>query len=172
MENQKIAEKLYREGIKVEQYFAGLSGPRIRIDVYQEGQSWQIRDVLAHFISAESSFLKLFENIRNGGGGSPEDFSINEYNDSNVLKMRQIAFEKLITLFHETRSQTVEWLKSISEDDFEIIGRHPAMGVVSLGEMVKMIYIHNQMHLRDIRIAIDAVLNDNGELAGVENTDK
>lgn len=156
MEIHLIAEKLDREGLKIDQYFSGLSESQFGINVYHDGQLWQIRDVLAHFISAERSFLKLFDNIRNGGSGSPEEFSINEYNDSQVLKMKEISSEELILLFRETRSSTLMWLKGLSEGELKITGRHPAMGVATLGEMVKMIYLHNQMHLRDLKIAIES----------------
>jgi hypothetical protein len=33
----------------------------------------------------------------------------------------------------------------------EKTGRHPFLGVTTLREMIKMIYIHNQTHYRDLR---------------------
>jgi len=160
MENHRIAEKLDREGQKIENFFSCLSESQLGINVYLDEQVWQIRDVLAHFISAEKSFIKLFEDIRNGGSGAPDNFSINEFNDSQVLKMKGLDTEKLLSLFSETRSLTVEWLNGLSEVDMEKTGRHPAMGVATIGEMVKMIYLHNQIHLRDLKIAIEPHLTD------------
>jgi len=164
MTNHKITEKLDREGQKIEHFFTNLSESQLEICVYFDEQEWQIRDVLAHFISAEKSFLKLFENIRNGGSGAPDDFSINEFNDSQVLKMKDIDSRKLLILFSETRSLTLEWLKGLSEGEMTKTGRHPAMGEATLGEMIKMIYLHNQIHLRDLKIALESHLSDGRNL--------
>jgi len=39
-------------------------------EVYTEGATWTIRNVLAHFVTSERGLLKLFENIRQGGDGA------------------------------------------------------------------------------------------------------
>jgi len=156
MTNHKIAEKLDREGQKIEKFFSNLSELQMEINVYLDGHKWKIRDILAHFISAEKSFLQLFENIINGGIGAPDDFSINEFNDSQVMTMKGLNSGRLLVLFKETRSNTLDWLIELSDEELSKIGRHPAMGEATLGEMVKMIYLHNQIHMRDIRVAIES----------------
>lgn len=158
MENQKIAEKLILEGEKVELFFLNLTESQLKIYVHLDDQKWQIKDVLAHFVSAEKSFQFLCENIRNGGQGTPDDFSINEFNNSQVKKMKNIVPADLIDLFRETRAYTVNWIKGVSERDLILTGRHPAMGDASLGEMIRMIYLHNQMHMRDLKAAINTKL--------------
>ena len=158
MSTHKIAEKLIREGQKLEQFFSNLNESQLEICVYLDEQEWQIRDVLAHFISAEKSFLLLFESIRIGGQGVTDDFSITEFNDLQVLKMKNIDPEDLLVLFGETRMRTVKWVKGLSEEETAKSGRHPAMGDTTLREMIKMVYLHNQMHLRDIRAAIESHL--------------
>ena len=154
MTNLGIADKLDREGQKIEQFFSLLSESQMGIHVYLDGQEWQIRDILAHFISAEKSFLQLFENIRLGGSGTPDGFSINEFNDSQVSAMKVMDSGKLLILFKETRSITQEWVKGLSDEEINKKGKHPAMGEATLGEMVKMIYLHNLMHMRDIKSAM------------------
>ena len=89
--NQKSAEKLLKEGEKTELYFSSLMEHEWQICVYFDKKEWQIKDVLAHFISAEKAFLVLFDNIKKYGLGSPEDFSINEFNNSQVEKMKENA---------------------------------------------------------------------------------
>ena len=68
--------------------------------------------------------------------------------------MKGLDSKKLISLFRETRRNTIEWLNDLSDEELQKAGKHPAMGEATLGEMVKMIYLHNQMHIRDIRIAL------------------
>jgi hypothetical protein len=151
---EKIIEKLQEEGDKTIDLFSSFSRKEWAALVYFDKMEWQVKDLLAHFISAEKSFLLLFNNILESKQGALEEFSIDEFNNSQVLKMKNIEKEMLIELFRATRSQTINWLKVLPESDLEIIGNHPAMGEVKIIEMVKMIYLHNQMHMRDLRSAI------------------
>lgn len=148
---EKIIERLQQEGDKALELFSSFSTKEWNTLVYFDKMEWHVKDLLAHFISAEKSFKLLFNNILESKQGALEEFSIDEFNNSQVLKMKDIEKEMLIELFRATRSQTINWLKVIPESDLEIIGNHPAMGEVKIIEMVKMIYLHNQMHLRDLR---------------------
>jgi hypothetical protein len=151
---EKIIERLQQEGDKTIDLFSSLTNREWTALVYFENIDWHVKDLLAHFISAEKSFLFLFNNILENEQGSPEKFSIDEFNNSQVLKMKNIQKEDLIELFRVTRAQTINWLKIITETDLQKNGRHPAMGEVKIIDMVKMIYLHNLMHLRDLRSAI------------------
>jgi hypothetical protein len=155
-----LTKKLINEGLKADKFFLDLSESQLQSCVYHDDQKWTIKDLLAHFISSEKTFLMLFENIVNGGQGTPVDFSINDFNNSQVAGMSGLDSKELLFLFHETRNSTVKWLETLTEEDAKKTGRHPAMGPSSLEEMIKMIYLHNQMHLRDIRKAIVAIKNE------------
>ena len=146
-----LAERLKTEGEKTAAFFAALNADQWQARVYTENAEWRVRDVLAHFISAEKSFLALFENIRNGGPGAPEDFSIDRFNVSQVAKMQSHSQSELLAEFSKTRAEMTGWVAALSESDLLKRGRHPALDVVSLAEMIKMIYLHNQMHSRDLR---------------------
>jgi len=146
-----LAERLKTEGEKTASFFAALNADQWQATIYTENAEWRVRDVLAHFISAEKSFLTLFENIRNGGPGAPEDFSIDRFNVSQVAKMQSFSQSELLAEFDKTRAETTRWVAALSELDLQKRGRHPALDVVSLAEMIKMIYLHNQMHSRDLR---------------------
>jgi hypothetical protein len=45
----------------------------------------------------------------------------------------------------------VEWVTRLQDSELERTGRHPYLGITTLREMIKMVYIHNQTHYRDIR---------------------
>jgi len=49
------------------------------------------------------------------------------------------------------RADSVAWTLSISELDLEKQGRHPFIGMTSIREMIKMLYLHNQLHYRDMK---------------------
>lgn len=45
---------------------------------------------------------------------------------------------------------------SFTEEDLQKQGRHPFLGLTTLAEMVKMVYRHNQIHLRDLRKSLES----------------
>lgn len=146
-----LAGKLSSEGKKLVEFFGGLAGPQWETEVYTEGSVWTIRSILAHLVTAERAFIKLFEQIRQGGEGVSEDFVIDRYNARQQEKTRELGPAQLLQEYQELRGQMVAWVSRLQDDELERKGRHPFLGVTTLREMIKMIYIHNQTHYRDIR---------------------
>ena len=149
--NAELAAKLKSEGEKSMEYYRGLSGPQWDTQVYTEGSIWSIRNILAHLMTAERAFLELFENIRRGGAGVSEDFVIDRYNARQQEKTRELTPEELLRQYREVRGQMVNWVSGLTDVELGATGRHPFLGVTTLREMIKMVYIHNQTHYRDIR---------------------
>jgi hypothetical protein len=150
-----LAERLRKEGEKVVAYFSALSEEQMQTEVYTEGDTWTVRNVLAHFVTSERGLLKLFERIRQGGPGSPEDFSIDHYNARQQQKTKNLTTQDLLGQFREVRANSVMWVTGLSEEDLVKEGRHPFLGQVQLVEMVKMLYLHNQIHFRDFRKVVE-----------------
>lgn len=156
---EKIIERLQTEEFLITELFSSLSPDELNLVIYFDKIEWRVRDILAHFISAERSFLQLFNNIRENNLGTPVDFSIDQFNNSQVNSMEKIQIKELVQFFKETRTSTINWLKIVPEEELNKIGKHPSMGEVKLIEMVKMINLHNQMHLRDIKNLINEHLD-------------
>jgi hypothetical protein len=149
-----LATKLQTEGEKVHAFFAVLTPEQWEVPVYTEGEKWTPRSILAHLVTAERGFLKLFEAIRQGGTGVSEDFSIDRYNASQQEKTKGLSPADLLPQYAAVRAEMTAYVSTLSDDDLATRGRHPAMGMSTLAEMVKMLYLHNNMHLRDIRLAL------------------
>jgi uncharacterized damage-inducible protein DinB len=150
-ETAMLAEKLKSEGDKFLSFFAGLTDEQWKLDVYTEGAVWTIRNILSHLMTAERAFVILFEQIRRGGSGSSEDFSIDRYNARQQEKTADLSPQELLEHYRATRTRMIEWVSGIDDADLDKVARHPYLGVTTLREMVKMIYIHNQVHYRDLR---------------------
>jgi hypothetical protein len=153
-ELNELADKLQSEGEKFFALFAGLTDDQWQKEVYTEGEIWTIRNVLAHFVTSERGLVKLFERIRNTGEGSPDDFSIDRYNASQQQKTKDISPQELLEQYNAVRSDSVAWTLSLEEADLEKQGRHPFLGMTTLREMIKMLYLHNQIHYRDMKKAL------------------
>jgi hypothetical protein len=42
----------------------------------------------------------------------------------------------------------------LKDEELEIQGRHPFLGETVIREMVKMLYLHHQLHYRDMKRAL------------------
>jgi hypothetical protein len=147
----ELAEKLKAEGEKFYALFAGLAEEQWASEVYAEGETWTIRNVLSHFVTSERGLVKLFERIRATGEGASEDFSIDRYNEAQQRKTEKLTPQELLEQYREVRDTSVAWVAGLSEEELEIQGRHPFLGMTKLRYMIKMLYIHNQNHYRDMR---------------------
>ena len=150
----ELAEKLKSEGEKMVSIFNGLSEDQWNQEVYTEGTTWTIRNVLSHFVTSERGLVKLFEQIRQGGTGSPDDFSIDRYNASMQERTKEFSSQELLGQYRQVRANTVTWISGLQPSDLDITGRHPFLGQTQLREMVKMLYIHNLTHYRDMKKAL------------------
>ncbi len=150
----ELAEKLKTEGEKLVEFFSGLADDQWTKEVYTEGEMWTIRNVLSHFVTSERGLVKLFERIRTTGEGAAEDFSIDRYNASQQAKTKDLAPADLLEQYKEVRAESIRWVSTLKDEELEIKGRHPFLGETVIREMVKMLYLHNQLHYRDMRRAM------------------
>jgi hypothetical protein len=147
----ELADKLRSEGEKIISVFSGLGDEQWGQEVYTEGATWTIRNVLAHFVTSERGLVKLFEQIRQGGAGSSDDFSIDRYNAAMQERTKELSPHDLLEQYRQVRTNTVAWISGLQESDLDIAGRHPFIGQTQLREMLKMLYIHNLTHYRDMK---------------------
>ena len=153
-EATELSGKLKTEGEKITGFFGELNEEQWRTEVYTEGSVWSIRNVLSHLMTSERAFVKLFEAIRQGGPGVSEDFVIDRYNARQQEKTQELSPAELLQQFRAVRDQMVAWVSGLEDADLERKGRHPFLGIVTLRDMIKMVYIHNQTHYRDARRAL------------------
>lgn len=150
-ELNELADKLTSEGEKFSALFAGLTETQWQTKVYTEGETWTLRNVLSHFVTSERGLVRLFEQIRLGGAGSPDDFSIDRFNASQQQKTKDLSPQELLEQYKAIRADSIAWTLSLSESDLEKQGKHPFIGMTTIREMIKMLYLHNQIHYRDMK---------------------
>jgi hypothetical protein len=146
-----LTERLRAEGEKTVIFFRSLSAEQWEQTVYTEGSIWRIREVLAHYMTAEKGFLGLFRDILNGGPGIQQDFDIDRFNASQQKKVKGLSNGQLIEQFIKVRAEMVALVSGLSVSDLQNKGRHPFLEEATLEDMIKMVYRHNQIHYRDIR---------------------
>ena len=149
-----LSERMLSEGYKTLEFFRHLTPEQWGVTIYTEGSEWVVRDVLAHFVSAESGMTRLVESILAGGAGTPDDFDLNAYNERKVAGLKGVSAEDLLVQFAALREKSAALVRGLSSEDLAKTGRHPWLGVAALTDILKMMYRHNQIHQRDIRRSI------------------
>src|SRR5512144_2729157 len=108
-EANELAEKLKSEGERFISIFSRLADDQWQREVYTEGATWTIRNVLSHFVTSERGLLKLFENIRQGGEGASQDFSIDRYNAAMQERTKGSTPWELLEQYKAIRAESVAW---------------------------------------------------------------
>ena len=149
-----LAQKLEKEGRKNLAFFESLKLDDWEQPSYSEGAQWTVRQVFTHIVEVEQSIPDLVLRIIGGEPGVPEDFDIDRWNKSKVEKMGHIPVDQLLVNFAHRRKWTVEMVAGLEEADLKKIGNHPFLGETEVADMLRLMYLHIQLHIRDIRKAL------------------
>ncbi len=148
---QKLAEKIAAEGEKTETFFSTLPDELWAQELYADGAQWSVHEVLAHIVDSEDGLRRFFEHIVAQGSGVSEDFNIDRYNAGAVEKLHQTDRQLLMEMFRQRRARMVSFVRGLAEADLQREGRHPYLGHAALDEMLRLYYLHVNLHIRDIR---------------------
>lgn len=154
---RRLAERLEADGLKTKEFFLSLTPAQWRQPIYTEGSCWEPVRILGHFVISEKAFARLLAGVQAGGPGAAEDFDINRYNESQVAKLGTPDPANLLAEFEQARQANATWVAGLEAADLARTGRHPFLGVTTLEEMIKMIYRHNQIHIREMRKALASI---------------
>lgn len=153
-EIEHLVKRLQQDGDKTLAYFEGLSDNDWSAQVYTTGSGWRVRDILAHFVSAERSFYLLVENVAGGGDGAPREMDIDQFNEAEVPKLDGMTPQQLLAAYRTARSDSGQLAAGLEPVDLDRVGYHPWFGQVAVRDMLKLVYRHNMIHLRDVRKAL------------------
>jgi hypothetical protein len=148
---ESIADKLISEGKRTIEFFSQLDEAVWLKPVFHDGAMWNVRGIFEHLIEAERTLLKLFESVVAGGAGASPEFDIDRFNREHTGRLAELSREHLHLRFEENRKSTSDFARGLSDEQLDRRGRHPALGDSSVEDMLKMIYLHNTMHVKDVK---------------------
>ena len=144
-----LISRLEKVHQKTREYFANLTPEQWQLTVYDKPE-WTAQDLLAHFVSAEQHLLLLSQNVAANGSGAPEGFDINRFNAQEQDRLKGKPNDELIEALDQSHQQTIDWARTLRDEQLEKIGRHPALGEVNVEAMLTAIYGHQILHMRDL----------------------
>jgi len=148
---EELIGRLEKGGRKSYEIFGRLTPERWQRIIYSEPTAWSARDLLAHFVSAEERLLELAQNVAAGGEGAPEGFDFDALNAEEQTRLRERSPQELLTALSAARQATLDWVRTLDDEDLDRVGRHPVLGYVSLEVMLTAIYAHQLMHMREVQ---------------------
>ncbi len=151
---QALIEKLERGELRSRQALEQVSPDQWQTVVYAEPSAWNLRDLLAHFVSAEVELLALAQDLVRGGPGAPEGFDFDGFNAREQYRLGGRSHEQLLAELGDARRATLAWLRALPEEALDLVGRHPALGEVNLESMILAVYGHQLLHMRDVQRAL------------------
>jgi hypothetical protein len=152
VDNPRLAEiiaKLDKGARKTNEILGALTPEQWQRVVYDEPTVWTVRDLLAHFVSAEASLLKLAQDIAAGGAGLPDDFDYDAFNAQEQARLRDQSPQELLRALNAARQETLNWARTLTDAQLDRVGMHPVLGEISLETMLVSIYGHQLFHMRE-----------------------
>ncbi len=146
-----LMAKLERGQRKSSETFGRLSPSQWERAIYEDPAPWTARNLIAHFLSSELELLRLCQDVAAGGPGAPEGFDYNGFNAEQQPHFASVPPAQLLEQLDAARARTLEWLGTIDETALDRVGRHPALGEVSLEIMIVAIYGHQLLHMRELQ---------------------
>ncbi|RME31166.1 MAG: DinB family protein [Thermoflexia bacterium] len=151
---EELIAQLQKGLAKTLAIFSSITPAQWNVVLYEKPYPWTVRDLLAHFLSSEEGLLQIAQNIAAGGLGASEGFDYDAYNAAELRRLAGIPPERLMEDLKAARQRTIDWVASLKEEDLDRVGRHPALGEVTLEIFINAIYGHQLLHMRDLMNAL------------------
>jgi hypothetical protein len=146
-----LIARLRKGGRKTAEILSGLSDDQWRMALYTGPPAWTVRDLLAHFLSAEKALLELAQDIAAGGPGAPVGFDYHAFNADEQAHLTGIPPRQLLADLAAARETTIAWVTGLDEADLDRTGHHPALGEITLEAFINGFYGHQLLHVRDLQ---------------------
>lgn len=151
MDKTKLLERLEHEGQQASDFFLQLEENDWTVQIYSDDDVWTAHQILAHFVSIERSFQWLIDNILSGGPGTPKEFDLDRFNKEQVSTLQDLSRQELLAAFQTERAATLSQTSRYHPDDLLKEGNHPYFGQSSVEDLLRLLYRHNKLHIREIR---------------------
>ena len=147
---EALVEKLTRGIAKSFEIFHSVEPGLWEQPIFDDPGSWNLKDLVAHFVYSEENLQRVARDIATGGEGYPEDIDIDAFNEREMEKLRHRSVEELLADLKDGRTGLIEWVGELSELELDREGRHPVLGVANVETVIFSIYAHQLLHMREM----------------------
>jgi hypothetical protein len=148
---ESLIAKLEKGGIKTREILRSLAAQEWSRIIYDGPPAWNVRDLVAHLVSAEPRLLQIAQDVAVGGPGAPPGFDLDAFNAAEQERLKDTSPEELLSALANPRRVTLDWIRTLEDSQLDRRGRHPALGEITLEVMITAIYGHQLLHMRDLK---------------------
>jgi uncharacterized damage-inducible protein DinB len=112
---------------------------------------WSVRLTLAHVGSAQHDHLRWARHQLSGEPVTLAEFDLDAWNAEHVAGRSDWPIDRVVADLEDAQQQTFALLDALDTSDLQIKGQHPALGTVTVGQVLRVIAVHDGMHRRDIQ---------------------
>lgn len=144
----KIAEKLKRARAKL---LAAVDSLDEEAWEWPPGEGrWSVRLTLAHVGSAQWSHLEVARRLIAGQSLDLPGFDLDAWNTAQVAKRAHWPVARVLPDLQAAQQATLAFLDELDAEKLVLTGPHPALGQVSVGQLLRIIALHDNLHRRDV----------------------
>lgn len=152
-----LAARLEKGRQKTFEIFDALTSGQWQQVLYKD-PTWQVRQLLVHFLSSEEQLLALAQNVAAGGPGAPQDFDYDSFNAHEQSRLDEVSVMELRSMLDQARQRTIAWVRTLDAAGLYKIGHHPVLGQVTVETLVLSMYGHQLLHMRDLSRVLGSVV--------------
>jgi uncharacterized damage-inducible protein DinB len=111
---------------------------------------WSVRQTLAHVGAAQWSHLQV---ARRFAAGRPVDlpgFDLDAWNAAAVEERAAWSKAEVLADLDAAQQASLDFLNQLDDEQLGRTGVHPALGEVTVGQVLRVIGVHDGLHRRDI----------------------
>jgi len=147
-------QKLAQSRMALRTLLTSLTPEQWSAPVFSEGANWTVTTVVSHLVEGEVGMSIHVHKIRKGEETLPEGFDLERWNAGVQKRMGQPAASELLAQLAETRAKTLTVMDSLNDADWDLTGRHPSRGVITIEQYYETIHFHELSHAQDIKTAL------------------
>ena len=150
----QCAEKLAQSRTNLKNLLASLTEEQWQTAIVSEGQTWTAADIVAHLLENEKAMSIHVHKIRQGKVTVPEGFDLQKWNAGLKNRISAAAPAALLEDLEQARARTLAELETIRDDEWNLEGRHPLHGPITIEQYYITIAGHDDWHANDIKRAL------------------
>ncbi len=145
-----LIARLEKGRAKTREILNGLKDEEWGTVVYDEPRPWDVRNLIAYFLSTEEEFLRAGEAALAGVGSTYADFDYNFFNAREQKRLQDHESAQLMAGLDRARQATIDWVEQLKDEELEITGTHPALGEITMEALIIAVYAHQLLHMREV----------------------
>ncbi len=122
--------------------------------VFGEGDGWSIADVVAHLVETERGMSIHIYKIRREKETVPAGFDLTQWNAGLKERAGRVSPEELRKQLPQVRNRTLKEMDTLQDSEWQLTGRHPARGTITVEQYYETIAGHEKTHTQDIKAAL------------------